>query len=218
MSSSSSPRRHRRSSSELRRAILSAAAGCYADLGFSGATTSAIANKAETTEAQIFRYFPSKAELFREAITGPLEEHLRRFMAGLSQPEVGRADQREQAALYVRELQAFIAEHLPLLRSLLTAGFDQKAREGGLGDLDLLQEYFALGAQTMHARSDDESPIAPELIVRISFAAVLSNALFADWLYPGNQAVKEEIDEAVIRFVVDGVYPGHILADHMEQE
>jgi AcrR family transcriptional regulator len=66
-------RRKRRSPGELNARILKAAAAEFRRAGYIGATTAAIAQKADVTEAQLFRYFGSKSNLFREAIFRPLD-------------------------------------------------------------------------------------------------------------------------------------------------
>ncbi len=59
--------------------IIRAAADEFKASGFTGATTAAIARNAEVTEAQLFRYFASKAELFRESVFKPLNQHFLDF-------------------------------------------------------------------------------------------------------------------------------------------
>ena len=68
-------RRAKRSSEEIMQRLIAAAQDEFKRSGFMGATTAAIARKAEITEAQLFRYFSSKAELFREAVFEPLNRH-----------------------------------------------------------------------------------------------------------------------------------------------
>ena len=75
------PRRRRRSSEEVAERILEAAAEEFERAGYSGATTAAIARRAEVTEAQIFRFYASKQELFRAAIFTPLNAHFAAFQA-----------------------------------------------------------------------------------------------------------------------------------------
>ena len=96
------PRRKRRSSEEVADRILEAAAEEFETAGYSGATTAAIARRAEVTEAQIFRFYGSKQELFRAAIVAvPLLDMLRYqdfLMARYWVPEYGSAEDAAQFA------------------------------------------------------------------------------------------------------------------------
>ena len=65
--------RRRRPAEELVDRILEAAGDEFKKNGYSGSTAAVIARAAGVTEAQIFRYFKSKADLFRSAIFEPLE-------------------------------------------------------------------------------------------------------------------------------------------------
>lgn len=185
--------RQRRSPSQLREAILRAAEAEYCAFGFSGATTAAIAALAQTTETQIFRYFDSKAELFREAIQRPLDQHLQAFMA--ASPAADAAPRELQARSYIAELQDFIEQHQRMFRSLIVAETGKDADVPGMGGVDVVRR-----------RTGGEDKLPPELMVRISFAAVLGCVLFKDWLYPDGMADDAAIRAAMTRFVLDGIY------------
>jgi AcrR family transcriptional regulator len=185
--------------------LISAAAREFEQSGFRGATA-AIARRAEVTEAQLFRYFSSKAELFRAAIFEPLNRRFADFNARQldDPPPVERV--REQARQYIAELQDFIGDNAEMLMSLLVA--EAYAPDGivSLSEVDALGEYFELGAAGMSRRVDPDR-VNPQLMVRVSFAAVLANVLFRDWLFPDGLAGDEQIREAVIDFVIDGIGP-----------
>ena len=71
----------RRSTEENMDRILRAAADEFKASGFSGATTASIARRADVTQTQLFRYFASKADLYREAVFKPLNQHFLEFLA-----------------------------------------------------------------------------------------------------------------------------------------
>jgi AcrR family transcriptional regulator len=186
--------------------LISAAAREFEQSGFRGATTAAIARRAEVTEAQLFRYFSSKAELFRAAIFEPLNRRFADFNARQldDPPPVERV--REQARQYIAELQDFIGDNAEMLMSLLVAEAYAPDDIVSLSEVDALGEYFELGAAGMSRRVDRDR-VNPELMVRVSFAAVLANVLFRDWLFPDGLAGDEQIREALIDFVIDGIGP-----------
>jgi AcrR family transcriptional regulator len=72
----SAPRRKRLSGPERRATILAAAREVFLEEGFSGARTRAIAERAEITEAVLYRHFASKEEIFDAAVLAPLGELL----------------------------------------------------------------------------------------------------------------------------------------------
>ena len=114
-------RRKRRSAEDIRARIMSAAAHEFEAAGYSGATTAAIARRADVTEAQIFRLFDSKAELFRESVFQPLNEHFARFQARYGDEAMSGQSMRQGAQRYINELQDFMGEHSRMLMSLIVA-------------------------------------------------------------------------------------------------
>lgn len=210
--SKDNPPKRRRSPEDLRREIVRAATEEYSQHGFTGATTAAIARRANTTETQIFRYFASKAELFNEAMVRPLDSHLQEFTNQATlhtdAPIPKPASHAQSALNYIAELQAFIARHEKMFQSLVMAEADKPDGVEGIGGVDALQAYFARGAATMRARTRDSAKIPPELMVRISFASVLGCTLFESWLYPEDMADKAAIREAVQSFILDGLIQG----------
>ena len=204
---SASVRRKRRSPDEIRARVLEAAAEMFETHGYGSATTAAIARQADVTEAQIFRYFASKAALFRAAIFTPLNAHFVDFQA--RQYHAAEAGSfRDNARIYITELQAFIATHSRMLMSLVVAEAYDRRATGGVEGLEGLGDYFARGAAMMYARMGDKADaarVAPEVMVRVSFAAVLGCALFGDWMFAQGPASPAQFDAAVIDFVIDGL-------------
>jgi AcrR family transcriptional regulator len=187
--------------------ILNAAEEEFKRSGYAGATTAAIAARANVTEAQLFRYFGSKAELFREAIFTPLNKHFSDFQAR-QLADVTADNFRERAQHYITELQQFIRDHARMLLSLVVA---QTYASGSLQDesgMESLGAYFERGAAMMTSRmvTDAENArVDPKLMVRVSFAAVLGCVLFDDWMFPKGMASDEQIRAAIVDFVIDGI-------------
>ena len=198
-------RKQRRSPVEIRERILRGAGEEFKACGYAGATTLNIARRADVTEAQLFRYFASKSILFREAIFEPLVRHFDAFDAShkISAKEGGNL--RENARLYISELQEFIGEHSKMLMSLVVAQTYAPFTMPGVSEIDSLQSYFARGAALMERRTPAKAKVAPKLMVRVSFAAVLSCILFKDWMFPAEIASEQEISDAIIDFVLDGI-------------
>jgi AcrR family transcriptional regulator len=198
-------RRKRRAPQELRDRIIEAAGAEFEANGYSGATTAAIARRAEVTEAQIFRFFASKAELFREAIFQPLNRHFSEFHSRHVAVASDAEPFHELAEQYINELQDFMGEHSRMLMSLIVAKEYMQGSAESLGDLEGLRAYFERGAATMSSRTHGKAQVPPELMVRVSFAAVLACVMFKDWLFPPGMASDEAIRQAIADFTIDGI-------------
>ena len=196
-------RRKRRSPEAIRDLIIAAAGREFEEHGYSGATTAAIARRADVTEAQIFRFFASKQDLFREAIFQPLNRHFSQFHAG-TLTDAGASDFRENARRYINELQDFMGEHSRSLMSLIVAK-EYKGSAEGVSEIEGLRAYFDRGTAMMTSRSKGKAAVPPELMVRVSFAAVLGSVMFKDWLFPPGMASEEAIREAIVDFTIDGI-------------
>lgn len=98
-----------RASSSIRtnheEAILAAAEAVFAERGFSGATTAAIAARAGLPKANLHYYFPTKADLYRQVLTGVLEAWL------------SAADAFESGAPPAEALGRYIAAKMDLART-----------------------------------------------------------------------------------------------------
>lgn len=200
------PRRKRRSSAEIINLIIDAAGHEFEQLGYSGATTAAIARRADVTETQIFRFFGSKQDLFRAAIFKPLNTHFSQFFADGDVPGAGaESDVRDAARAYIRDLQRFMEKNSRMLMSLIVAGAYGPGASDGVGEIEGLQAYFDQGAAMSSRRVGANPRVDPRLMVRVSFAAVLANVMFKDWLFPAGMASDDAIADAVAEFVIDGI-------------
>ncbi|MFT3928793.1 MAG: TetR/AcrR family transcriptional regulator [Spongiibacteraceae bacterium] len=202
--------RKRRSSEEIMERLVTAAREEFKRSGYVGATTAVIARNAEVTEAQLFRYFSSKADLFREAVFDPLDKHFSAFNARYPEAMTSDDNIRERARIYITELQEFLDEHSKLLLSLVvaqlfTSGSASVGQGQGVGEIESLRHYFERGAAMMSGRVDADAPVDPKLLVRVSFAAVLGCVLFKDWIFPEGLANDKDIRSAIIDFVIDGI-------------
>jgi AcrR family transcriptional regulator len=185
--------------------ILRAAAHEFMASGFTGATTAAIARNAEVTEAQLFRYFSSKIDLFHESVFKPLNQHFLDFTSSRLTDGAPAETRRDKSRRYISELQKFLNQHSKLLMSLAVAQAYGPARMDGMNEIDNLSSYFERGATMMASRMVGTPKVDPRLMVRVSFAAVLGSILFKDWIFPAGLATDQEISSAVEAFVMDGI-------------
>lgn len=79
------PRRKRLSAEARRRLIIDAARDVFLENGEAGARLRDIADRAGITEAYLYRYFTSKAELYHAAVFEPVEQIIDEFEAALDE-------------------------------------------------------------------------------------------------------------------------------------
>jgi len=198
-------RRRRRSPDEIRGLLLASAREEFNRFGYAGARTAAIARNADVTEAQLFRYYDSKAALFKDAVFEPLNRHFSEFNTRQLSDALATSGHREMERRYIAEFHRFLQEHAPLLLSLMVAETHSSDDTRSLAEIDSLRSYFDRGAAMMAARVGRNAPVDPELMVRVSFASVLGCVLFRDWLFRGTSAGADEVDNAIMAFVLDGI-------------
>lgn len=202
-------RRKRRPSNEVRALLLGAARAEFERAGYAGATTAAIAAGASATEAQLFRYFRSKAELFRAAVLDPLNLAFEEFNASRLEVVPQEESWPEQARSYIGELRAFVGDHEHLLMSLIVAQAYGGANVEGVAGVGGLKAYFDLGASTMQKHLDAPPRVDPALLVRVSFGAVLASVLFRGWMFADLNVTENEITTALVDFVREGIRINH---------
>jgi AcrR family transcriptional regulator len=184
--------------------IVLAARDEFKRVGFAGATTAAIARKADVTEAQLFRYFGSKSNLFRETIFKPVDQHFLNFI-NTHLADIGDSTSNaEMTDLYATELQSFIREHSGMLGSLMMAQtYDSGTEQNGVNSL---HGYFDHAATMMSRRLKGRAKVDPRLTVRVAFVAVLANVMFKNWIFPPGLASDAQITAAVNDFIKEGVH------------
>ncbi|HEX7874343.1 MAG TPA: helix-turn-helix domain-containing protein [Sphingobium sp.] len=198
------PRRKRRTAEAITDLIIEAANAEFGKNGYSGATTAAIARKADVTEAQLFRLFASKEELFRAAIFKPLNSHFAEFILDGVAGQSRAASLRGSAHDYINALQDFMEKNSRMLMSMVAASAYSPVYRQQVSTMDGMQAYFDRGAALMTRRVGADAEVDPQLMVRVSFAAVLGATLFKDWLFPPGVS-EESIRHAIAAFVTSGV-------------
>jgi AcrR family transcriptional regulator len=199
------PKRMRRSREDILGRIVQSASDEFKRRGYAGTTTATIARKADVTEAQLFRCFGSKSNLFRETIFKPLNQHFQNFINS-HVPDGSREMHRELSRQYIIELQRFIAEHSEMLTSLVVAQTYDEGTAHGVGQIDSLRTYFERGMAAMNMRlKGSKAKVDPKLLVRVTFVTVLGCVMFKDWIFPRGLASDAEISAAINAFIVEGI-------------
>lgn len=117
--------RQRRSKGEPRRLLLEAALEMFNERGYSAATRD-IADRAKVSETLIFRYFGSKAGLFREAMVKPFTDFVDSFVEEHGQGARDDEDVFDVTLVFVGQLFDLFREH----RGLVAAVWADSSHEG----------------------------------------------------------------------------------------
>jgi AcrR family transcriptional regulator len=166
----------------VRELLLRAARDEFLAKGYAGATTKAIAARAEVSETVIFNQFSDKAGLFAAAFVSPFGEVVDEYLEGRNNPSRSSGQQRVER--FVTHLSALAREYRPILIAAvahrLEAGTDP-------AEDDLLDQLAAELQKILGIGEPTEVPgfgtFGPE--TRASAAAmVLGMALLDDLIFP----------------------------------
>ncbi len=198
-------RRLRRSPQEVRELLLGAARTTFARRGYARTSTREIAEAAGVSEALLFRHFGTKAKLFELAILHPFHAFLDDYVEGRPvditdpppPPEVPSRD-------YVETLYDVLSENREIIIALLAARayeVDLAAEPELSNALDRLQTLVEFEV-AQRGLTDVDVPVT----IRLTFALVASQAVFADWLFPeGSCPPRERLIEEMVQFMVHGL-------------
>jgi len=183
------PKRRRRAAAEVRELILMAAQKEFELRGYGGATTRAIAERAGTTEALLFRHFQSKANLFELAVAQPLSLAIWKALDAFREDEVAKTPQELEARLYVESMYDVLHSHRKLLMALLASEAYEHNETVGLAGIRAFEEMLKR-AVVIARQSQAVYSVDIDIGVRFPLMLVLADVLFEQWLF------KEQSSEA----------------------
>lgn len=204
--------RQRRTSSDVRAALLAAAARLFARHGFARTTTREIAEAAGTAETAIYRHFGSKADLFAEAVVAPFVDLVGDF-ARRWWPEIGRPHPNETLLEgFLDDLYDRMSEQGDAVVALLSARGDPEAQEAVRVAQGRLEDFYAeLHAMATARAAGFPGRFAPlfsePLTTRFVVWLVLLSTAFEPWVLPPGAArpSKGTVIESLRAFVLHGV-------------
>jgi AcrR family transcriptional regulator len=198
------PTRMRRRRGEPRRLLVEAASEVFNEKGYGGASTREIADRAAVSETLMFRYFGSKAGLFREAMVVPFVEFVERFID--SRAEAGAGDMEAVSRQFIGALYDLFGSHRALAAMLFAADVHVESELAACGVLDevraQIEALVDVGETEMRARGLTVS--RPELTTRTSIAMVAGMATFGSWFFDSRRPGRDTIIEALTETVLYG--------------
>src|ERR1700726_1961206 len=111
----------RRSSAQVQQLLLDAAVRQFAANGYAKTTTDDIAEAAGVSLSVLFRHYPAKADLFRDALLQPFLESLRAFTEHWEHTFIDPVDEREVMRLFINDFYDHLNSHQEALVALLAA-------------------------------------------------------------------------------------------------
>jgi AcrR family transcriptional regulator len=201
------PVRRRRPSAEVRAAILTAAEDLFAERGFAGTSTKAIAERAQVSEALVFTNFGTKAALFEAAVIDRYEAFVAGFMAEVSRSEL---EQHTTAFDLVHGFVSAFAEFLTENRSIVLSYLDYyrlaadvttgPAANFSLALVDLERLLERRGPELGLREADTR------LAVRAIISMVLGLVLHEDLMFVGiRRPARARLLREVTELVIDGL-------------
>lgn len=107
----------KRMTKEKRKAqILEAAMKRFIETGYHGTTTASIAKEAGISEVTLFRYFPTKKELFREGIEPILSKSLERVILTVEEKDLNPT---EKLKYIIKDRIEFASENREMIKLIL---------------------------------------------------------------------------------------------------
>jgi AcrR family transcriptional regulator len=197
--------RQRRPRGEPRRLLLAAAKDVFNRKGYAGASTREIADLAAVSETLIFRYFKSKAGLFREAVVRPfvalIDEEIERLSSRTDRAELTREDTRD----FVAAMYDVFREHRALAALVFAADALVESELSASGVIDevraAIDRFVSYASEEARAVGKALPPASHDLAIRGHMAMVAGVATFGPWYFgkrrPSRKAVIDELTEWV---------------------
>lgn len=165
-------RRPRRSTAEVQRLLLAAARRAFAEHGFGGATTSAVAESADVSERVLFRHFATKRRLYEAAVIEPFRVFLNDFADHWNELPVDQFGAEELFRRFAADLYGIVCDNRDMVSAFLHQA-DASALAPELQRLDAVAERFARAHNLTY-----DSPVS----VRLLFLSIISAARYEGML------------------------------------
>lgn len=189
-----------------RRKLLNAARECFAQSGYRGTTTKEIALSAGLAEKTLFRHFPTKAILFREAVVTPFASFIAHYIeTWRERPRGTRPTEVSVREFYADAMDVF-DEHGRLLVALISAltfgsteaDLEHELRNslgGMLNGLDHIGEWVRINGLTLD----------PALTPRLMFGMVAAAGMHGDWLFGAQAPPRQRVIDELTNLTVYGL-------------
>ena len=143
----------RRPCGEPRRLLLESGRELFSRQGFSATSTREIADHAGVSETLMFRYFGSKAGLFREALVEPFVEYVETLNANWESGDLDELSDEGFARKLIGDLFDLFRKHRGLVVMLWAADGESPKDLAGTGIFEIEREFKVLASSARSKRS-----------------------------------------------------------------
>jgi AcrR family transcriptional regulator len=179
----------RRSTREVRQLLLDAAVREFSAKGYAKTTTDDIAEAAGVSLSVLFRHFPAKTDLFREAVMQPFVDSLRTFTEQWERSFIDPVDEEEVMRLVISDLYDHLRDHPDALAALLAAEYTLD-EETATDVKKLFDHIFSQLAQLGEREAERRgwfSGDQMELNSRLLVALLTSTVAHRQWFLPSGR-------------------------------
>jgi AcrR family transcriptional regulator len=185
----------RRSTAEVRRLLLEASGRTFRVKGFGRATIDEIADAAGVSLSVVFRHFPTKGDLFREALIAPFVESLHTFAEAWKRSFAEPSDENQVMRELVSDLYDSLRRHDEAVTGLLTA--QDSLDPGTTAEIErLFSELFARLRLMGEHEADRRAWFSGEgmdLNARLLVGMVTATVAYRRWFLPtGRDRISRE--------------------------
>lgn len=162
--------------------------------GYNGTTTKDVAEVAGVAERTLFRHFPTKAALFREAVIEPFSAFVQAYVEQWSAHPVNDRTIEDEVRTYYEGLFDVLDEHGTLLVALVAAQTFNSAGEELGSDLRHALGGLLAGLEPIAEREGEARGLGfdPGLAPRLMFGIVVVVQVHGDWLFEGGRRPSRE--------------------------
>jgi AcrR family transcriptional regulator len=199
--------RKRRPTGEPRRLILAAARDLFSRRGYSDTSTRELADRAQVSETLIFRYFGSKAVLFREALVVPFVEFVDDWAERNRSGALDHLSDTDFTKGYITDVYQLFRANRGLLAVVWAADTNEEhvlAESGVLDDVTgALTKLVDVSRSAMHRRHP-EIEHREDLGSRAVLAVTAGMAAFGQSFYGGPRPSDDDIIDEVVQLILHG--------------
>jgi AcrR family transcriptional regulator len=198
-------KRPRRRKGEPRAALIRSASELFNERGYADTSTRELSDRADVSETLIFRYFGSKAGLFRDAVVQPFLDFVDEFDRSSAEGSFETQDDEAATREFLGGLYDLFYEHRGLVAMFFAAETmlsSELAESGVLDEVSArLQRLVEIGRKQMRIRHNVELA-RPALTTRVTLSMVAGMATFGPSFYgsrrPSRAAIVDELTQAVL--------------------
>jgi AcrR family transcriptional regulator len=191
--------------------LLDSARTLFAERGYSGTSTRAIAERAGVANSLLHRHFTSKAQLFEEAVFDPFATYIGQVVSDWEERSPLKRTLEQECRYFVAGLYDALNDNRRLVLALVAGdvyetdlrSFTSDQHDTPVGRLlDRLEEVTET-----EIRGRGLTPVGDvSATVRLTFGMVLSAAVLPRWIMPAARPLsRDQVIDEIVGFMLHGI-------------